>query len=214
MKTISEEYIAKGITYAAYRKLVNDLLEKGKTTGIQSPSLLEYTRLNEVRMNRLDRTLKLNRESQTAIQQLDGQYIWLVITEGWCGDAAQSLPVIAALSEQNAGIDLRIVLRDQHLELIDAFLTDGGRSIPKLLLLDAESRRVWSSWGPRPKVLQQYVQNTRKEILKLEDGEEQKMHFRQLGIDTQKWYAKDKTRAIQQELTDLQLEASLALMEV
>src|SRR5687767_7165739 len=95
MKSIVAKALFNSHSYSEYRKLVTDLLSEGKSTGDQqSESLTHYTSLNEARMNRLEKTIKISDETLEKLQNLNNNYIWLVISEGWCGDAAQILPIL------------------------------------------------------------------------------------------------------------------------
>jgi hypothetical protein len=101
---LSAEHLAASYTYAAYRQLIDDLLAEGKTTGPQqTPELVEYTTLNVQRMHRLDKTVKVQPALASAAAGLQGNYIWLIITEGWCGDAAQIVPVVEAVAQASQG---------------------------------------------------------------------------------------------------------------
>jgi hypothetical protein len=203
MKFISEKYLKASMSYEAFLKEVETLLMQGRTTNNQnSPAMQEYTRMNLQRIKRLSRKFDLSTESKDLIRGLKEGMIWLVLTEGWCGDAAQSLPVIAALARENEKVDLRILLRDQHPELMDAFLTNGSRSIPKLIMVDAEEGGVLADWGPRPAELQAYIMKTRQEILALSDQKERSERFKALSLYTQKWYTRDKGTSIQREILD------------
>ena len=126
--------------------------------------------------------------------------IWLVLTEGWCGDAAQILPVLDKMEKISEHIEMKLILRDENLDVMDAYLTNGGRSIPKLLVLDAHTNEVLGSWGPRPSELQEIVMAEREEIKKIEDKQARKQANQELAIRAQKWYAKDKTLSIQREV--------------
>lgn len=167
----------------------------GKTTGEDhSEGMLHYTKMNVQRMNRVGKTTILNDLLVETIFNLKGKYKFLVITEGWCGDAAQIVPVIdkiVLLAPDK--FELKLVLRDQNLPLIDAHLTNGGRAIPVLLILDERGNLVLPKWGPRPKVLQGLLTDWKKETTDMEIIAEQ-LHS---------WYAKDKTQAIQRELTEV-----------
>ena len=150
MKDIISKSLENTYTYQEYRDLVKDLLAEGKSTGPeQSDYILNYSKLNNSRMKRLDKTTKISDETAQKIQKLATPQTWLVLTEGWCGDAAQNLPVIHKMAELNKNINLKLVLRDENLELMDLFLTNGGRSIPKLIALDTDNN-VIDTWGPRP----------------------------------------------------------------
>jgi thiol-disulfide isomerase/thioredoxin len=194
MKEIIKKSIQKAISYKAYRVLVKELLAQGKSTGPnQSESLLNYSTLNDKRMNRLDKTSKLTEETITSISKINAPQTWLVLTESWCGDAAQTLPVINKIAELNPNIELKIILRDENEELMDQFLTNGGRSIPKLIALDA-NEEVVNSWGPRPSVATKMVQDYKTAHGQL-DAEFKK--------DLQIWYNKDKGVNTQEDILSL-----------
>ena len=124
-------------SYAEYRKLISDLLLEGKSTGNeQSEDLTHYSTLNETRMNRLDKTIKITEENLLNLKNLIGEYIWIVISEGWCGDAAQLLPIMNKMAEESGKIDFRIVLRDENEELMDLYLTNKNKSIPILIVVN------------------------------------------------------------------------------
>lgn len=185
----------EALTYEAYRKLVDDLLAAGKTTGEDhSEAMLHYSKMNVQRMNRVEKTAILNEELTEALAQLKGAYDLLVITEGWCGDAAQIVPVIYKMTQASGGkLSLKLVLRDQNLPLIDAHLTNGGRAIPVLLVLDKEGNLMLPKWGPRPVALQELMGEWKKEGVVMPELAE-KLHG---------WYAKDKTQHTQKELIAL-----------
>lgn len=194
MKEIIKKSLSKAISYQEYRVLVSDLLAKGKSTGSnQSENLLNYSLLNDRRMKRLDKTTKLLEETIFAVKNAREPQTWLVITEGWCGDAAQNLPVINKIAQENKNINLKLVLRDDNLELMDKFLTNGGRSIPKLIALDKENN-VIETWGPRPTVATKMVVDYKKEHGSL-DAEFKK--------DLQIWYNKNKGNSTQEDIVSL-----------
>jgi outer membrane receptor protein involved in Fe transport len=151
----SNIFVNEGMSYSAYRNLINELLLAKKTTGEDdSEAMLHYTKMNVQRMNRVDKTVQLNADLLDSLNDLKGKYRFLVISEGWCGDAAQIVPVFDKMASSFPDkISLKFVLRDQHLPLIDAHLTNGGRAIPVLLILDEEGT-VLCKWGPRPQILQ------------------------------------------------------------
>ncbi|WP_108867593.1 thioredoxin family protein [Aquimarina aquimarini] len=198
LKTVSE-YIEEGIknaySYQQYRNLVSDLLAEGKSTGNeQSEALTNYSTLNDRRMKRWDKTLKINESVADAFSNTDVEVTWVVLTEGWCGDAAHILPVMNKLASLNEGIDLKIVLRDEHDELMNNFLTNGGKSIPKLIAYDAQNKQVLNSWGPRPSTATEMVNNYKEKHGGL-DAE-----FKE---DLQTWYNKDKGANIAEDLLNL-----------
>jgi tetratricopeptide (TPR) repeat protein len=194
MKSFSY-YIEKSFSYNQYINLINDLLAQGKTTGPeQTPFLIEYTNMNLVRMNRLDKTINLNPELIGIINNIKNEYYWLVITEAWCGDAAQSIPIFNKITQYNPNIELRLILRDEEPELINNYLTNGTKSIPILICLDKFNLKEIFKWGPRPKELINFV----NEFKKSPDFDKN-----ELIKNIQIWYNKDNTQEIQKELTEL-----------
>lgn len=190
-----EEGIRNSYSYEDYRNTVSNLVSEGKSTGNeQSDALTNYSMLNDRRMKRLDKTLKINGAIAETFSNATTNITWLVLTEGWCGDAAQSLPVINKLSELNEGIDLRVISRDEHDELMNNFLTNGGKAIPKLIAYNKETQEVVNTWGPRPSVATKMV-NDYKEMHGGLDPE-----FKQ---DLQVWYNKDKGNNIAEDLVKL-----------
>ncbi len=195
MNALIAQALFDGVDYSQYRKIISDLLAVNQHTGkIQSESLLHYSQLNEVRMNRLDKTSTVFLEIETGLKALKRNYIWIVITEGWCGDAAQLTPIFNKMAEITHAIDLRFVLRDEHPELMELFLTNGGKSIPKLFVIDKETSSFCADWGPRPKVAQQLILDAKINFGSITD---------EVKTDLQLWYTKDKGLSTQQELLQL-----------
>ena len=189
-----KQYLEKAISYAEYRSLIERLAEAGRTTGPnQSDALANFTRLNFKRMERLDKTIEIGNEVGSIMRANRVQQIWLVITEAWCGDAAQNIPIIEKIAAESGIIQTRFILRDENPELNDRFLTYGARSIPKLIALDAESHEVLWTWGARPKAAQDLF------VTSHEQGAEKSAIMEQL----QRWYNEDKGRSIQAEFVGL-----------
>ena len=138
-------------SYQEYRTLVSEHVKNGTSTGPnQTEALTQYTLLNDSRMRRLDKTTKIPDNVVENVKEFKGNQTWLVLTESWCGDAAQSMPIINKLAETTDKIDFRILQRDRHLELMNAFLTNGAQSIPKLIVIDTAMNKLVGEWGPRP----------------------------------------------------------------
>lgn len=191
---IMKEYIEKGMAFAEYIKLIDELLLEGKTTGPnQSEAMFNYGKLNRQRMKRLGNTVKLNESLIEKARNVKRKMIWLIITEGWCGDAAQSIPVIEKIAHENSNIETRYVLRDENLELMDRYLTNNARSIPKLIALDAETLEELGTWGPRPQAAMDYFYEMRESGLEKPEMME----------NMQRWYLKDKEQEIQKEFERL-----------
>lgn len=178
------------MTYAEYIKLIDDLLLEGKTTGSnQSEAIFNYGKLNRQRMHRLEKTVKLNESVIEKVRNVQRKMIWLIVTEGWCGDAAQNIPTIEKIAAENKNIETRYVLRDENLELMDKYLTNDARSIPKLIALDAETLEEIGTWGPRPQVAMEYFYKMRNQGLDKPEMMEK----------LQRWYLSDKEQTIQNE---------------
>lgn len=189
-----KKYIDKSINYQEYMDLLDKLMSEGKTTGTnQSEDYLNYAKLNLARMHRLNKTATLTNELKAVLQKVKSKFIFLVLTEGWCGDAAQNIPVLHLIELENKNIELKLILRDDNLDLMDRYLTNGGRSIPKLICLEKESLKELFNWGPRPEAVQQTVLELKEKNVSLMEKAE----------IVHKWYAVDKTLSLQKELNDL-----------
>ena len=190
-----KQAVGNSFSYADYRKNVTSLIAEGKSTGhTQSPDLLHYSELNETRMNRLEKTISISEDVITKLQNLDKKYIWLVLSEGWCGDAAQIVPVIHKMAEATDMVELKIALRDDNDALMQHFLTNGGKAIPKLIVLDAETLEVVLDWGPRPHGAKQLI---------LEYKAAHGIVDETAKIELQKWYLHDKGISIQNEIVEM-----------
>jgi len=182
------------MTFAEYIKLIDDLLLDGKTTGPnQSEAMYNYGKLNRQRMHRLEKTAALNESLKAKARKINRKQIWLILTEGWCGDAAQNIPVIEKIAAENKNIETRYVLRDENLELMDAYLTRNARSIPKLIALDAETLEELGTWGPRPEAAMDLFIELKHQ------GLEKPLIMENL----QRWYNADKNQTIQAEFEKL-----------
>ncbi len=192
MLEIIKNSLVKSYSYTDYRKLVSDLLKDGKSTGNeQSEALTKYSELNEVRMNRLDKTMQITDTVKASLDNLQSNYLGLVLSEGWCGDAAQLVPIMNKMAELSEKIDLRIVLRDENEELMNLFLTNGGKAIPKLLILDAETLTVLSDWGSRPEGAKELIMDYKAQHGVVDETAK---------TELQKWYLHDKGISTQNEI--------------
>jgi hypothetical protein len=199
MKSIIAKAIFNSHSYLEYRKLISDLLRNHQSTGSeQSEALTHYSNLNETRMNRLDKTLKLSDDIIRQLQSLQSNYIWLVITEGWCGDAAQLVPIFNKMTEASEGkIDLKIVLRDENDALMNLFLTNKTRSIPKLIVINKETGSALAHWGPRPDGATDLVNTYKKKFGSIDETAK---------TELQLWYLKDKGVSAQNEIMEMMLD--------
>lgn len=196
--TISDTISASlknSMTYADYRTLVTKLVEENSTTGNdQTEDLVNYTILNDRRMKRWDKTVKISDEVKTKIENFKKKATWILITESWCGDAAHIVPVINKIAELNHNIDLKVVLRDENDALMNQFLTNGGKAIPKLIMIDNKTNAVVNTFGPRPNVATNMVK-----AYKAEHG----MLTPDFKEDLQRWYNKDKGQSTIEDLVNL-----------
>lgn len=205
MKSIIEQSLTRSYSYQEYRNVVSALLQEGKSTGNeQSEDLTHYSELNEVRMNRLDKTMVVSEENVKQLQKIDSEMIWLVISEGWCGDAAQVLPIINKMAEQSEKIDLKIVFRDENEELMNLFLTNGTKSIPKLIVLDKNSLEVLGDFGPRPTGAKQLILDYKAMHGVVDETAK---------TELQKWYLHDKGLSTQGEILNIIPKFSQTLQE-
>ena len=201
MSKIDKNVLASAMTYEQYVQKIKELLSGNKTstsTINNSPNLIHYTEMNLQRMHRLDKTTHLTDTTVENLKKLNQKRIWLVITEGWCGDASQIVPVIEKMAQQNSLISHQLIFRDEHPDIMAAFLTDESRSIPKLIVLDEEGH-VLNTWGPRPQALQERVMQEKIKMLAM-SKEERKIYFDEVKTEVQKWYNNDKTHEIQREI--------------
>lgn len=198
MDLIIKNSLKNSLTYSDYRDLVKRLSEQNATTGLeQTEALINFTKLNEKRMKRWDKTLKVSEKAQTKIAEFTQNITWLVITESWCGDAAHVLPAINKVAELNNHINLKIVLRDENLALMDLFLTNGSRSIPKLIMIDDETGDVLNTYGPRPSEATSFVNRYKAKYGTLTP------EFKE---DLQHWYNNDKGQNIINNITEMLCE--------
>lgn len=193
---ITRHLVDQSMTYSAYRALIDKLLAENKTTGhIHTEAYLNYTRMNVQRMNRWDKTANVSDYLKNAVRAIQEDQLWLVITEAWCGDAAQNIPYLVKLADLNSRIQLRFILRDEHPEVMDEYLTDGARSIPKMVAMTADLACELFTWGPRPQSAHELVMDYKNDSKGLSYQEfSQTLHL---------WYAKNKNQELEAELLPL-----------
>ncbi|MEY4038345.1 MAG: hypothetical protein RIR67_655 [Bacteroidota bacterium] len=196
MKTYIAQALFKSYSYPEYRKLMADLLIEGKSTAVeQTEERTHYSELNETRMHRLDKTIKITEENATVLKNLSKSYLWLVLTESWCGDAAQILPVLNKMAlESNKKIELKLALRDENEELMNHFLTNESKAIPKLIILDKTTGNVVGNWGPRPQGAIDLIENYKEKFGVIDETAK---------TELQLWYLHDKGLSTQNEIIRL-----------
>lgn len=185
--------LEKALSYHQYRKLHERLVEEQTTTGEnKSEKMVEYTALNLKRTRRWEKTYTLTEEQLTYLHHYPRKLQWVVLTEPWCGDAAQNVPLIAKIAQESPAIELCFLLRDEHPGIMDAYLTNGGRSIPKLICLDAETYEELGTWGPRPAPAQKMVMDYK--------ANPESKDVNTLIEEVQGWYNRDKGAMLYAEL--------------
>lgn len=201
METHIEESLSKSYNYLEYRNIVSALLNEGKSSGNeQSEALTRYSNLNETRMNRLDKTIEVPAEISQKLVQIKKEYIWLVLAEGWCGDAAQIVPIFNKMANVTPKIELRIVFRDENEDLMNQFLTNGAKAIPKLIVLEKETLEVKGIWGARPKGAADLIKEYKAKFGIVDETAK---------TELQLWYLHDKGITTQEELITLMLDLEL-----
>ncbi|PZV78602.1 thioredoxin-like protein [Algoriphagus aquaeductus] len=194
--SITRDLINHAMTYQAYRELIDKLLAENKTTGQNhSEAYLDYTRMNVQRMNRWDKTAKVSETMREVVEAITEDQIWLVITEAWCGDAAQNIPYIIKLAELNPHIQVRLILRDEHPEVMDEYLTQGTRSIPKVIGMTADLTCELFTWGPRPPSAHEQVMEYKRDSKGLS--------YKEFSGTLHLWYARNKNQELESELLPL-----------
>jgi hypothetical protein len=178
------------MTFEAYLAYFEDVLN-GKIVQkpYDDPHFIEYTKLNHARQARWLKKGNISDETKNILQSINQKQQWILITEPWCGDAAHSVPFMAKMAETSPIITLKIQLRDSEESEIEHYLTNGGKSIPKLIVRDDEGNDLFV-WGPRPKACQD----------EFNELKEAGASFEELKIGLQKWYNDDQGRLIQQEI--------------
>lgn len=190
MNSKAFEYVDRAVDYESYTHSFS-IKAHAPTAEMneQEKEMHAYYALNWARSSRVEKVYTPSESAIHALQTMDKQ-IWIVITEGWCGDSAQSLPVIHALANASEGnVTLHIVSRDTYPELLEEYRTNGSMSIPKLIACDANGTELWT-WGPRPKSAQVLFDE-----LRAQSAEKQDIYKAIHGF-----YAKDKGQSIEAEL--------------
>lgn len=152
---------------------------------------VEYVKLNNVRISRWLKKSPILDETKEAFNNLNKELHWILIAEPWCGDASHSSPFIHMMSELSDKVNFEIMLRDSS-NIINDYLTNGGKAIPKLVIRDAKGNDL-ATWGPRPAEAQQLVIDMKDTDMSLQDR----------ITKLQQWYNKDKGETIQKEFIQI-----------
>lgn len=194
---ITAEQLQKAFTYAEYQNYSQERFALNKTTGeapeVNTEFYLHYTKLNLSRTSRVEKKVLLTDELIIELQKINQPQTWVVIVESWCGDVPHNLPIIDKMTEIQPLVELHILLRDENLEVMDKYLTNGGRSIPKLIAFSENLEKELFTWGPRPHALQNEIDEWKAEGLA----------YPEVAEKSQQWYNKNKGEDLQKELLKL-----------
>jgi hypothetical protein len=183
------EYITYKNYYDQFKKLaaVDDI----NLLNDNDKKFYGYRKINFQRSSRIEKTFEPADETKDVFSKINKPQQWIVITESWCGDSAQSLPIIVKLANLNDKVDLKILLRDSNLDYMELYLTNGARAIPKLVVYDENSSELFN-WGPRP-------EKAKDLFAKLKNNGVEKIEiYKQLHL----WYGKDRGKEIEQEIVN------------
>lgn len=183
-----------GMSFEAFFRLTEQLaVAEMPEDEFPYPGKKEVIRLNYMRMKRTMAKIDLPEHVHNDMQRIENQRKWVVLAEPWCSDAAHIVPLLAKIADINPNIHLEIFLRDKHPELMDRYLTNGTRSIPKMVCFSEDQYEV-GHWGPRPESLTDHIKEL-KEIAGLSGDE--------LKAKIQVWYNNDRGKSFIHEFCNI-----------
>jgi hypothetical protein len=184
--------IDKGMSYIEYFRSIEDLVSSQTTSGQEvTTERVEYTKLNLHRMNRLN-----DAKFENISILLTAPIAAVIITEAWCGDSAQNIPWLEHFFNScSPKITSKYFYRDEHPELMNQFLTNGSRSIPKCIFYNQQSGEVLGTWGPRPEEIKNWLAQLR--------AEKPDMPKHDWEIELHKYYTKNNGAAIISDLNEI-----------
>lgn len=188
------------MTFEQYKSFFTEIIAKdqnNQSAPYDNPMYYEYTKLNWSRMKRWFKTGELSQEVLSAVKKIDISQNWIVITEPWCGDASHNVPFMEMIAQENSLISISYELRDSVPNRIDEYLTNGGKSIPKLIIKNNKGVDL-ATWGPRPHEAQVVYNNLMQNNASFDD----------IKIGMQNWYNENKGIDLQKEFTELLLTLS------
>jgi len=194
---VTPDVLAQSLDFEAYLELTKNILEQEsfRTEIYQTDKMLAYTRDNLARMQRVLTTINLESKLYNALSELKEEWLWVIITEPWCGDAAQIVPALHTIASVSEKVNCHYVLRDSNQAVINAYLTNGGQAIPKLVCFRKADMVELGTWGPRPVEAQVLVDDFKANPNGRTFGD----FVRQLHA----WYEANKSADLQDELTQL-----------
>lgn len=189
-----ENIYSNGKTYPKYTNGTIDYISSTNTLqlSVDEKELFEYIKLNLQRSTRIDKSFVPSEELKDTMAEITNKQTWVVITENWCGDSSQVLPVIAKAASLNENVELIILLRDTNPAIMDLYLTNGTRSIPVLVAFDDDGNELFK-WGPRPQAAVELIKQLKA------GGIEKKEMYEKLHL----WYGRNRGVEIEKELSGL-----------
>lgn len=192
-KTKEQKQSENIVSWTRYLQKFDDILNSEVAPApYDNTAYLDYLKLNRSRQKRWLKTGEINPKLRQVVSKINTQQTWYLITEPWCGDAAHSVPFIKMMADLNPLITLNIVWRDTPPLMINDYLTNGGKSVPKLVIRNLKEKDL-ANWGPRPKECQAIYLNLKKK----------EAEFEEVKVTLQNWYNKDKGQSLQNEFIDL-----------
>jgi hypothetical protein len=184
--------IDKGMSYIEYFRSIEELVLTQTTSGHEvTTERVEYTKLNLHRMKRLN-----DAKFENTSILLTAPIAAAIITEAWCGDSAQNIPWLEHFFNScSPKITSKYFYRDEHPELMNQFLTNGSRSIPKCIFYNQQSGEVLGTWGPRPEEIKNWLAQLRTE--------NPDMPKHDWEIELHKYYTKNNGAAITSDLNEI-----------
>jgi hypothetical protein len=184
----------RGMTYPEYMAFLRSEAERAQKhpEWVAEDPHAQYLKLNRHRAERVEKSYQVPPELRQAVERIAEPQLWMVLTEAWCGDSAQTLGCVAAMAAANPLIDLRFLPRDDNLDIMQRYLTQGTASIPKLVALDGAGHELFQ-WGPRPAPAAELFRRSRAAGASKEASLE-KLHA---------WYARDRGESVGAEILKL-----------
>lgn len=196
METFSliKEKLSQSISYNEYFEIFRMKAESNDLSLLSDfeKENINYIKLNFQRSNRIHKSYKVSEDLTPLIKKISVDQFWILITEEWCGDSAQTVPFIYEMTKLNPKINFKIFKRDSNLELMDLYLTNGSRSIPKLIVFDNFGNELFT-WGPRPKEAQELISKLKQE------GKSKDEFIEQLHL----WYGRNRGKNLEKEFMEL-----------
>lgn len=190
----TQEILKKGLDYDDFIQLSDDILvQKEHLPPYDDPFYLSYTNANHRRRKKLLSEIMLHKKLYNELADGISNWTWIVIDEPWCGDASFIVPILKAMELAAGGdIEMKLFLRDEHPAIMEQYLTNNGKSIPKLICLDKNLNEL-GHWGPRPQNLSVLVKEWVDENIDMNEKIKR----------VNRWYHKDNGESVQKEFINL-----------